>query len=283
MNSVLITGAMGVLGQAVAHHFGQAGYHVIQTGRNTDNKHDFLQLDVLSLPNICKVIQATKPNLILHLAATFVNDFDLAFAVNFQGAKNLLQAMKQLNYESRVILIGSAAEYGLVQPKENPIQETRVLQPVSIYGISKSWQTQWGLMCAHQGQDVIIARIFNLAASQFSNRLFIGLINQQITAVLAGKQAEITVGPLSAVRDYISLEEASQQLLAISRYGKAGNIYHVASGKPVQMREFLQQCLMSHGLNMDIVNEAQHSKRSGYDVPVIYADIARTHALMETC
>ncbi|CAN5305125.1 GDP-mannose 4,6-dehydratase [soil metagenome] len=280
MNTVLVTGGLGTLGNALSTHLRLSGYDVIQSGRNVPEGQGFAHVDVSNFTQVCETIETFRPTVIVHLAATFENQFDSAFTINVMGAKNILTAIDKIGCVTRVVLAGSAAEYGLISPDENPIHENTMLRPVSIYGLTKSWQTNWGLMCAHQGQDVIIARIFNLDAPQLSNRLFIGRINQQIEEILLGKRSRIEIGSLSAIRDYVSLNLASQQLLAIIKYGQSGTVYHVASGQAVTMRDLLTQRLMSHNLKFDIVDEhPNHTTHTGYDIPIIYADITRTKAL----
>ena len=240
-----------------------------------------LQLEVTDPLQVSSAIRFVNPSLIIHLAATFVDEFEPAFATNVRGAMNLLDALKESDSTARVILVGSAAEYGLVSSEENPIREDRLLRPVSIYGLTKSWQTNWGVLCAHQGQDVVIARIFNVDGPGLSSRLFVGRIDQQIREVGAGQRQRIEVGSLSAVRDYISIEDAIHQLMAIVDCGKAGQVYHVASGMPIKMRDLLGKRLAMNGLDFDIVDEeSSRSRRTGYDVPVVYADITRTMALI---
>ncbi|KQV83979.1 hypothetical protein ASC90_00120 [Rhizobium sp. Root1220] len=217
----------------------------------------------------------------MHLSAVFSDDFALALATNVIGAKNLLAALEENHLDARVLLAGSAAEYGIVHPEENPISVAQVLRPVSIYGVTKSWQTQWGVHSAHKGQDVVVARIFNLVGIGMSERLFVGRVYKQLKQLDAGSCDRIETGPLAAVRDYISLSGAGEQLMAIIKAGKSGSIYNVASGKPVSMRELLQGMLKERGLGMDIVVEgALPHGRSGFDVPVIYADVEHTIALM---
>jgi GDP-4-dehydro-6-deoxy-D-mannose reductase len=93
----------------------------------------------------------------------------------------------------------------------------------------------------------------------------------------------IEVGPLSSTRDYVSLEDATGQLLAIAAHGEPGEVYHVASGKPITMREFLARFLAEHDICISAVQEAAElSNRTGYDVPMIYADVSRTSQMVES-
>jgi len=152
-------------------------------------------------------------------------------------------------------LIGSAAEYGVVRLEENPIREDRVLNPVSIYGLTKAWQTQLAGYYASSGVDVVVARVFNLDGPRLSERLFIGRLQKQIAEVLACQKTVIELGPLTAIRDYVSTDEAADQVLAIAEHGETGRVYHVASGLPVKMRDILVRYLSIHKLDASIVHE----------------------------
>lgn len=239
-----------------------------------------IELDVTNRKQLEAVVDHCQPDCIFHLAATFSNDFDTAYAVNVESSRYLLEFLQHSDASSRLVLIGSAAEYGVVEPYENPLKETRRLVPVSVYGVTKAWQTQLAGMYAGKGVDVTIARIFNLYGDNLSEKLFVGRLQKQIDAVKAGKQAKIQLGSLSASRDYLSLAEAAQQLALIAKKGISGEIYHVASGAAITMHELLQRYLAVHRLDMSIVDYAEgNSNRSGYDVPIIYADTSKTAAL----
>ena len=120
-----------------------------------------------------------------------------------------------------------------------------------------------------------------LSLAGLSERLFAGRLQQQIARVLAGQQELIELGPLGATRDYLGTDEAAEQLLAIADGAPAGSVHHVASGTPVSMRALMLAALAAAGLDPAIVREAPAlSNRRGYDVPMIYADISRTRALM---
>ena len=282
MKKVLLTGGNGALGRAVISRINKLdGYLVITTGRQRANDSTtHIECDICNCEQLSAVFVETKPDIVLHLAATFAGSIDEAYATNVAPAKHLLDLVKHSGLNTRVILIGSAAEYGVVQEDENPIQENRVLAPVSVYGVSKAWQTQLLGLYKSQGLDVVCARIFNLYGPGLSSRLFSGRLQNQIDEVLAGKKEEIEIGSLSAIRDYISTEEAAIQLLAIVIYGESGEIYHVASGVPVSMRDIMKLQLEESRLDSSIVQESKDfSNRSGYDVPVIYADVAKIKQL----
>lgn len=282
MKTVLVTGATGALGQAVIGRLRNgANCRVITASRQCDDTNGF-RLDVRDHKQLAAVIDSTEPDLVLHLAATFSSEFDEAYAINVEAARHLMDVVQQSGRRTRVLLVGSAAEYGVVRPEENPIREDRVLNPVSLYGLTKAWQTQLAGLYASRGVDVVVARIFNMDGPGLSDRLFIGRLQKQIEEVLNGRKSVIEVGPLSSIRDYIPTHEAADQILAIAAHAESGSVHHVASGIAVKMRDLLARYLRLHGLDISIVREAAElSNRVGYDVPSIYADVTKTMRLMK--
>lgn len=275
MNTVLITGATGALGQAVLESLSnKGGYQVVTTSRSGEGA-DF-SLDITDKALLSKIIELVKPDLVLQLAATFTHDFEVAYAINVEANRQLLETALRLNTGMRVLLVGSAAEYGILQPDENPVSEDHSLNPVSVYGLTKAWQSQLACLYSQRGVDVVVARVFNLKGANLSDKLFVGRLQKQIDKVLAGEQSIIELGPLSATRDYVSLEDAAQQIFSIAEHGDSGQVYHVASGKPVVMRDLLVNTLEENNLDLSVVKEAaEKSGHVGYDVPVIYADMRR--------
>lgn len=282
MRTVLVTGATGALGRAVIARLRKnRNYRVVATSRRGDDVN-YLQLGVSSPDQLAALITRIRPDLILHLAATFTHDFGDAYAVNVEATRQFFEVIQHSGLGARILLVGSAAEYGVVRPDENPIRENRVLNPVSVYGLTKAWQTQLAGLYASRGVDVVVARVFNLEGPGMSERLFIGRLQKQICDVLAGRKSVIGLGSLSAIRDYVSTDEGAEQIIAIAEYGELGRVYHVASGNPVMMRDILIRYLAIHKLDASIVHEAADlTNRIGYDVPAIYADVTNTMQLMK--
>ena len=282
MKRALVTGAGGALGRVLAERIGSArSWSVVATSRQSATP-GLEPLDVNSAESVARAISRTQPDVIFHLAASFSQDFDEAYACNVLGARNILAGIAATRSQCRLVLMGSAAEYGRVSPQDNPITERQLLQPMTVYGLTKAWQTQLGLLHATQGADVVVARLFNLRANGVSDRLFVGRVQRQIAAVLAGSSSSIEVGSLEAIRDYVCAAEAVEQILAIADCGAAGKVYNVGSGNPVRMRELLSAMLAEHGLDMTIVNEnSPTSSHRGYDVPIAYADMTATRQVVE--
>lgn len=279
MRRVFVTGAEGALGRVLVSALRErSDCHVVASARRMSQGHVFL--DVTRDEDVQHVMGDYSPDLIFHLAGSFADQLHAAVEVNVMAADNILRAAGR----ARVVLVGSAAEYGRVSPEENPIKECQPLRPMTVYGLTKSWQTQLGMMRVAHGVDVVVARLFNLYAENMSARLFIGQVQRQIREFLAGERGCVEVGSLEAVRDYVTASEAVRQLIAIGFQGISGSIYNIGSGKPTRMKDVLARMLVDSGLSMDIVST--NSKRKShqvFDVPVAYADLTRTRSLLDGC
>jgi len=280
---MLVTGASGALGGAAFARLQEMREYELFTTRRRILQEitNSFECDFLKLGDVTRVLERVRPDCVLHLAATFGTDFAESLSVNFGAAEEILKWVADCGKPVRVMLIGSAAEYGVIKGEENPINESHVLAPVSVYGVTKACQTQLISFYAARNVDVVLARIFNLSGENLSERLFVGRVHAQLLELRDGLRTHIEVGPLTATRDYLPLSEAVEQLLAILRFGSAGHVYHVASGVPTTMRALLDAELNTRGLDFSVVRESPAlSNRAGYDVPVIYASLTKTQKLM---
>jgi GDP-4-dehydro-6-deoxy-D-mannose reductase len=277
----LVTGAAGFLGRALVQRLKHNTQHELHvTDLRPAPGGIFHRCDLSSSAEVGELLRTINPRRIYHLAGTFANEYGADFRSNVDSTRHLLEAVRQGGVPARVLLIGSAAEYGCVREQDNPLREEQPLAPVSIYGWTKACQTLlMGYYHRVHASDVVMARLFNLGGSGASNRLFVGRLQEQIELLLAGKIQEITVGALGAVRDYLPVEEAARQIERVMLFGSSGEVYHIASGIPVQMRDLLGQLLQARGLSRDCVREAPQPALDKLDPPAVYADVTKTSRL----
>jgi nucleoside-diphosphate-sugar epimerase len=283
MKRVLITGGYGALGTAVVKHIKKFQKYNIFISSRVKKNNDNLICDISNHNQLLDMLEYIKPDLIIHLAATYSCNFNESYQTNVQSTKCILDYIKTNKKQIRILIIGSAAEYGMVKPDENPIAEDHVLKPFSIYGIIKSWQTLLMGAYVNSGIDVVCARIFNLYGEGISEHLFAGYFYKQIVEVASGRQSKIEVGNLSNIRDYISVDEAAQQIIDIMFFGNTGEVYHVARGIPIIMREFAIYLLRLKGLDSNVLLEKEnffHEPKN--TLPVIFADVRKTKLLKTT-
>ena len=141
---ILITGASGQIGidlaDALVDSLGPDQLLVtdlrmpekLRPGRKYD------VLDVTYMESVEKIIQAHNIHTIYHLAgilsATGERHPELAWNVNVNGVRNILEAAKR--YKCRVFWPSSIAVFGPTTPKVNTPQET-VTEPGTMYGATK--------------------------------------------------------------------------------------------------------------------------------------------------
>ena len=280
--SVLVTGSTGAFGSMLVKWLqNNSSEQIWRTGKKSLKEKGYYSCDLTNAPETKSLIAKLRPQLIFHLAGNYVDTHDLDYSINSLGAKHIIEALIEEDINTRVILIGSAAEYGIVSPNENPIKENRALCPVTVYGLSKAFQTQLGIYFAQNSNiEILIARMFNLQAPGLSEQLFIGRMEKQITAFLRGEINEIVAGNLDSQRDYISADKAIEQLNMIAKKGKSGEVYHIASGQPIKMKELLHKMLLDARIDPSKIKEDIGAiGKIDYDVPVIYADMTKTNKL----
>lgn len=284
MKKILITGATGFsashLISLLSSEPGPIEVHL--TSRAGSSAGNVTLCDLGDKEAVLNLIKMVRPTQIYHLAGSFSNDYEVDYRANVLGTKHILDAVHTLSLECRVLLIGSAAEYGVIAERDNPVSETQPLRPISIYGLTKLYQSHlmdyfWR---AHE-LDVVMARPFNLLGKGMSSRLFVGRLYEQIELYQQGKIKSITVGNLDSRRDYIRGEEAVKAYRLVMDYGFPGEVYNVGSGVPIKIGDLLSNLLSEHGLDMQIVSSSGvTAHRAGkFDVAEIYADIRKLSAL----
>lgn len=279
--TVLVTGATGGLAATVVGRLSRTcSDPIVESGRTPRSGGDYVICDLADRQAVADLIDRVRPRLVLHLAGSFQNDFSADVPVNALSAGWMIEASQQRGLATRFLLVGSAAEYGMVAPADNPVPESHPLRPVSVYGLTKAMQTQvGGFYATARGADVVVARLFNVAGGGLSQRLFVGRAEQLIARYVRGEIERLEFGNLQSERDYLSLEEAADRLLRVAAHAGSGEVVNVGSGRPIRMRALLDRMLAQAGCPDAPVLEAPAAMPPRFDVPRIYADIARLEAL----
>ena len=282
--AILVTGASGGFGK-VLFPLLRAYYNepVVCTGRSRLDRGDYFTCDLTNVRAVDDLLKDIRPRLIFHLAGSFSGQFETDFQVNTLGVKFIFDSILAEGLETRVLVFGSAAEYGAIEVSDNPIPETLPCRPVSVYGLTKAFQTDMAKYYARtKGIDVVVARVFNIAAPGLSQRLFYGRAEAMISAYQKGEITQLEFGNLDNARDYIEIDKAADQLLAIAERGTSGEIYNVGSGIPKKIRSILKDLLKEKGVPEDAVAESipEIIRGKGFDVQIIYADISKVSKLM---
>jgi GDP-4-dehydro-6-deoxy-D-mannose reductase len=275
---MLVTGAGGFVGRhLVARLRREPEGRVLGTALGADS--GWPACDLSEGLAVTRLLAEMAPTRIYHCAGSFTNQWQTDYAANVLAARNLCEALVELKLRCRLLLMGSAAEYGW--PPPGPVPESAPLAPVSIYGLTKSFQTR--LMDYYRrrhGLEIVMARTFNLFGDGCSPLLFPGQVLEQVKKIQAGQATRIKVGPLNSRRDYLPVDQAVEAYVRIMERGIPGEVYNVGSGVPVQVSDFLARLLASHGLTMAVVDVAAPAEgvQMG-EVTEIYAEVSKLKAL----
>lgn len=128
-NTILLTGKNGQVGHALASRLPTLG-HLITLDRS--------QLDLSNADAIRKIVQETKPDLIINPAAYTAVDraeseSGLAYAINARAPGLLAQAAAEVGAR----LVHYSTDYVFDGRKTSPYVETDDTNPLNIYGASK--------------------------------------------------------------------------------------------------------------------------------------------------
>ncbi len=278
MPNVLVTGCNGYIGRHLIEKLVKDGQDdVFGLDVNTVRANGWrpFQGDLLH-PDLPKLLSEVQPDIIYHAAAA-PKTAPLAdqLRINVIGTEHLLRALLETHLDAKVVVLGSAAEYGL-QPR--PVDEEAPVMPEGEYGIAKAAQTQIAQVYARRfNMPVVVGRVFNVYG-ETPGTLAVAAMASQI----ARKEQEeargnnivsskIKVYNLLGRRDFIHINDVVRALLALAVHGRPGEIYNIASGEAVSLRQVLDTlielsyldaakaaaCIVTHGDQTDDLSEAR--------------------------
>jgi GDP-4-dehydro-6-deoxy-D-mannose reductase len=188
-------------------------------------------------------LDQTEPTTIIHAAGlTHAADPETLLAANTYPAATLLAAAAARPTHPRIILIGSAAEYGFVKPADQPVNESHPCAPQTPYAIAKHAQTELGLAARAAGHPILIARLFNAVGPHMPPHLALPAFARRIAQAPPG--GTIRTGDLTAARDFIAVAEAVRLLLALAALPNWPDpIINICSGTTHRLADLLAQMI----------------------------------------
>lgn len=283
MKKVLITGAGGCSGKYLTQYLkSQSDHELFLTDRNNLNENNFIKADILSVSELEKVLEVSNPDYIYHLAGTVTNNFEIDYNSNVLSTKNIFDYVIKNGLKTKILLIGSAAEYGIVENNKNPVKESHSLLPVSVYGLTKVFQTElFQYYFRIKKLNIVMARTFNLNAKGLKENLFIGKLYKQIEEWKEAKRSKFEFGSLESYRDYIHINDAVKYYVLLMHFGKAGEVYNVGSGNSIQMKELMRSILNKENIKDFEVVENSYIPLGKQNVSNIYANIEKLKKIIK--
>ncbi|HEY64069.1 MAG TPA: GDP-mannose 4,6-dehydratase [Caldilineae bacterium] len=288
MERALITGISGFVGSHLAEHLlSETDWHVAGTvfgdESNISHLRERLELypaELSRLEVVVEIINRVRPDYIFHLAAQPLPSLSRrdpwgTLQVNIRLQLNVLEAVVRLGLESRVLVVGSGEEYGLVSPEELPIDEDTPLRPLNPYAVSKIAQDFLGLQY-HLSHGVYAVRVrpFN----HIGPRQRLGFVApdfaRQIAEVEAGLRPPVVyVGNLDIYRDFSDVRDVVRAYRLALTHGEPGQVYNIGSGRAYAVRELLEGLIALTGLDIEVRVDPDRVRPS--EVPRLVADVSR--------
>jgi nucleoside-diphosphate-sugar epimerase len=187
-------------------------------------------------------------------------------------AAELLGAVAGLPQPPRVILIGSAAEYGSVSADAQPVTETHPCLPRTDYAVAKHAQSLLGLAAVMRGLPVLVARLFNPVGVGMPNRLALPSFARQIVG--PGAQSVLRVGDLSVERDFLDVAEAARLLLGLAALRDwPWPLVNLCSGQAYRLGDLLDAMVAASGVNVRVETDPALTRPG--DMPILIGSTKR--------
>ena len=238
----LVTGVTGFLGRHVREALGRGAPDVYALGRRRPPdcpEHRFIAADLNDVAGLERAVRRIKPDFVIHTAGRIppAPAEDL-YRANFWCTTHLLGALRRLGKPMRIVLAGSAAELGPVPAADLPVSEEYDGYPFDAYGRSKRLATFTGLG-ERPPLEVIVARIFTPIGPYLPTTQALGRFAERL-AELGADPVVLDVGDLDTRRDFIDVRDVAQAMLAMAIKGRAGRVYHIATGRSRRVSEGLE-------------------------------------------
>ena len=286
--SILITGGSGFVGSHMLEYLLLQGYtNITITDRSNGEVPAGVRVEILDLTDAAATrtcFETCKPDYILNLAsvATVGNSFQKAesmMTINSSLMLSVLEAMRAVTPNARLLQVSSAAVYGLVSSDRAAAQnEETPLKPINPYAVSKL--TQEFLASAYARSyslDVVTVRPFNHTGERQTTAFALPAFAQQIVAVERGEKESLSVGNLTGIRDFTDVKDIVVAYEILFDKGVSGEVYNLGSAEGHSMQEMLDLLLENSSVEVHLTEDPKLARP--LDIPVSIADNGKITAL----
>jgi UDP-glucose 4-epimerase len=283
---VLVTGGAGFIPSHVTDLLVKKGAIVtaidnLKTGslRNLEKSKDkinFQKIDVRDFKKVKGVVR--DQDIVFHFAANADVPYSVKhpkydFDTNTIGGFNILKSCVDFNVK-KVIYASSAAVYG--EAKYIPIDEKHPLNPCSPYGASKLATESLGFAYYKTyGLPFITIRIFNTYGERQPRYVMYDLLKK-----LYKDPTKLEVlGTGEQIRDYCYVTDAARAFILAAENGNAvGEVFNLAGGNPISIKQFVKLLLKILKLKDTKVHYTGKSWKG--DIIKLVADVSKMKKIL---
>jgi GDP-4-dehydro-6-deoxy-D-mannose reductase len=227
-----------------------------------------------------RAVDEVAPEAIVHLAGQpsvhrSWDDPAATLQTNILGIVNLLDAARRRGLRPVVLVVGSAEEYGLIDPSQTPLKETAPLRPSSPYAVSKVAQGALARLYGPAGgMRVVLTRTFPHTGPGRGEDFAESSFARQIAESEAGLAPPVlSVGNLEAVRDFTDVRDVVRAYRALLEAGEGGEAYNVCRGRGWRIGEMLEMLLARSDARPEV--RVDRSRLRPSDIPVLVGDSSK--------
>lgn len=261
MKKLLITGAAGF----VAGYFTEflkennieydiLGLDIIEDHVCDYKKYKYKKINLCDRELIKEVIENFKPDYLLHLASissvsqswnypveSFVNNTNIFL--------NIIESIRELGLQTRILSIGSSEEYGNYPADKMPLKEYYKLKPCNPYSVARVSQEMLSKLYADAyDMNIIITRSFNHIGPRQRETFVIPSFIKQLLNIKKQGGSKIEVGNIEIIRDFLDVRDVVVAYYKLLTEGISGEVYNVCSGVGIKLKEIIN--IVSEELNI---------------------------------
>jgi GDP-4-dehydro-6-deoxy-D-mannose reductase len=285
----LITGVCGFAGSHLADYLladtdlEVCGTDIVSGGANIAHIRDDLEFMVGDMSDsevAAEILSQANADYVFHLAAqAFVplswSDPWQTIENNIRSQLNILQTLVDSGARPKVLVVGSADEYGMILPDELPVTEDTPLRPYNPYAVSKIAQDMLGYQYfASHNLRIVRVRPFNHIGTRQSPAFVTSDFAKQIAEIEDGRrEPRLLVGNLEAKRDFTDVRDMVRGYYLALERGEDGEVYNLGAERAYSIREALEALLEMSEAQIDVVQDPSRMRPS--DVPVVVSDCSK--------
>ncbi|MEZ0107307.1 nucleoside-diphosphate-sugar epimerase [Catenulispora sp. EB89] len=252
---VAVLGGTGFVGKAVSGALLERGHEVVaiaRTPRPVAEGASFVPLDLAAADRdqLAATLGAQGVGAVVNAAGGMwgLTEEQMVDA-NVTLVAHLLAAVETLPTRVRVVQLGSVHEYGLA-PLGTSMTEAYVPEPVTAYGKLKLECSNLVLdAAARGGADGVVLRVGNVVGAGQPGHSLLGVVAAKLLEARSHGQAELTLGALVSLRDFLSLTDAAEAVAtAVTAPGAVGEVVNIGTGHAHNARQLVNMLIDASGV-----------------------------------
>lgn len=280
-STVFVTGGTGFIARHLITLLADSANRLVISGleNSFSSNIEYIQLDISDKEKVALEISRIKPNILINLAgitgkaAQVHHISEKMDSINADAAIFLSKCAAD-NGASRVILFGTAAEYG---DNPTPFTEDMETRPFSAYAVSKARAAK---LAADEfqanGLPSVILRLFSVYGYGQPVGMF---LSQLISKGLVNETFKMSDG--NQRRDMIHVSDIARAIIAAAvSDGVTGEIFNIGSGSAICLRDLALKTWIATGADPEKlqIGEVEKIGDDGFDTE---ADITKARDILQ--